>query len=75
MSCRPTPPEGYTMKLTPNKLGNLVTLSNESIADAPVDELDAIGTRSPGRSPTSSTPPPSRLPLPHRSLLPGRDDY
>lgn len=32
-----------TLDLTPRKLGNLVHLSNESIADASVNELDAVG--------------------------------
>lgn len=36
-------PEADTISLTAKKLANVVTLSNESIADAPVSELDAVG--------------------------------
>jgi len=36
-------PDADTITLTPKKLGNVVTLSNESIADAPVSELDLVG--------------------------------
>lgn len=36
-------PEADVITLIPKKLGNVVTLSNESIADAPVSELDAVG--------------------------------
>jgi len=32
-----------TITLTARKLANVVSLSNESIADAPVSELDAVG--------------------------------
>lgn len=35
--------EADTITLTPKKIGNVVTLSNESVADAPIDELDAVG--------------------------------
>lgn len=36
-------PTGDELLLTPKKLANVVTLSNESVADAPVPELDAVG--------------------------------
>jgi HK97 family phage major capsid protein len=36
-------PVGDTLTLTPKKAANVVTLSNESIRDAPVSELDAVG--------------------------------
>lgn len=36
-------PTGDEIVLTPKKLGNVVSLSTESIEDAPVDELDAVG--------------------------------
>jgi HK97 family phage major capsid protein len=37
-------PTGDVLTLTPKKAANTVVLSNESIADAPVDELNAVGT-------------------------------
>lgn len=37
-------PTGDQLVLTPKKLANVVSLSRESIEDAPVDELDAVGT-------------------------------
>lgn len=37
-------PTGDDLVLTPKKTANVVVLSNESIADAPVSELDAVGT-------------------------------
>lgn len=37
-------PTGDELVLTPRKLANVVSLSRESIADAPVSELDAVGT-------------------------------
>src|SRR3954454_24096266 len=36
-------PDGDTLDLGPQKLANVVSLSNESIEDAPVNELDAVG--------------------------------
>jgi HK97 family phage major capsid protein len=36
-------PTGDTLTLTPKKAANVVTLSNESIRDAPVSELDEVG--------------------------------
>ena len=36
-------PTGDDLVLTPKKLGNVVTLSNESLEDSPVSELDAVG--------------------------------
>jgi HK97 family phage major capsid protein len=36
-------PTGDTLDLVPKKLANVVSLSNESIEDAPVNELDAVG--------------------------------
>jgi HK97 family phage major capsid protein len=36
-------PTGDELVLTPRKLANVVSLSRESIADAPVSELDAVG--------------------------------
>jgi HK97 family phage major capsid protein len=36
-------PVGDTLTLTPKKAANVVTLSNESIRDAPISELDAVG--------------------------------
>jgi HK97 family phage major capsid protein len=36
-------PTGDELVLQPKKVANVVVLSNESIADAPVDELDAVG--------------------------------
>lgn len=35
--------EADTIELVPKKLGNVVTLSEESVQDAPVNELDAVG--------------------------------
>lgn len=32
-----------TLELTPRKIGNVVALSTESIEDAPLNELDAVG--------------------------------
>lgn len=32
-----------TLTLTPKKLGNVVTISNEAVEDAPIGELDAVG--------------------------------
>ncbi len=37
-------PTGDTLTLTPKKLANVVSLSRESVEDAPVNELDAVGT-------------------------------
>src|SRR3954463_14164828 len=37
-----SPPDGDTLDLTPKKVANVVSLSNESIEDAPVSELDAV---------------------------------
>lgn len=37
-------PTGDMLVLTPKKLANVVALSRESVEDAPVSELDAIGT-------------------------------
>ena len=37
-------PTGDQLVLTPKKLANVVSLSRESIEDAPVNELDAVGT-------------------------------
>jgi HK97 family phage major capsid protein len=36
-------PEADTITLSPRKLGNVVSLSTESIEDSPVSELDAVG--------------------------------
>lgn len=36
-------PTGDELVLEPKKIANVVSLSNESIYDAPVDELDAVG--------------------------------
>lgn len=36
-------PTGDTLVLTPKKLANVVSLSRESVEDAPIDELDAVG--------------------------------
>jgi HK97 family phage major capsid protein len=36
-------PTGDELVLTPRKIANVVNLSNESISDAPVSELDAVG--------------------------------
>ncbi len=36
-------PTGDELVLTPRKLANVVALSNESVSDAPVDELDTVG--------------------------------
>ncbi len=36
-------PTGDQLVLTPKKLANVVSLSRESVEDAPVDELDAVG--------------------------------
>ena len=36
-------PVGDELVLEPKKIANVVTLSNESIVDAPVDELNAVG--------------------------------
>jgi HK97 family phage major capsid protein len=36
-------PTGDTITLTPKKAANVVNLSNESVRDAPVSELDAVG--------------------------------
>lgn len=37
-------PTGDELILTPRKLANVVSLSRESIADAPISELDMVGT-------------------------------
>ena len=37
-------PTGDQLVLTPKKLANVVSLSSEAIADAPVNELDAVGS-------------------------------
>lgn len=37
-------PTGDELVLTPRKLANVVSLSRESIADAPISELDMVGT-------------------------------
>ena len=36
-------PTGDVIQLVPKKLGNVVTLTSESLEDAPVSELDAVG--------------------------------
>jgi len=35
--------DGGQIELLPKKIGNVVAMSRESIADAPIDELDAVG--------------------------------
>lgn len=35
--------EGDSVELVPRKIGDVVTLSRESVEDAPVDELEAVG--------------------------------
>src|SRR4051794_30389016 len=42
-----SPPPGDTPDPAPTKLANVVSLSNESIEDAPVNELDGVGNALP----------------------------
>ena len=61
-------PTGDDLVLTPKKTANVVVLSNESIADAPVSELDAVGTALARRWRTPSTSRRSRRMPPPRPL-------